>query len=70
MILYVFCVVQCVSFCTGHFVMVPLNLTYLHCLQHSLFQRIFNLYFKIQQLEKTRIYKQPLVKVHICKEHN
>jgi len=21
---------------TGHFVMVPLNLTYLHCLQHSL----------------------------------
>jgi len=21
-------------FCTGHFVMVPLNLTYLHCLQH------------------------------------
>ena len=31
--LYVFCVVLCVSPCTGHFVMVPLNLTYLHCLQ-------------------------------------
>ena len=23
-----------VSVCTGHFIMVPLNLTYLHCLQH------------------------------------
>jgi len=33
-----FCVVPCVSFCTGHFVMVPLNMTYLHCLQHSLFE--------------------------------
>jgi len=36
MVLYVFCVVLCVSFCTRHFVMVPLILTYLHCLQHSL----------------------------------
>jgi len=27
-----FCVVLCVNFCTGHFAMVPLNLTYLHCL--------------------------------------
>jgi len=44
MMLYVFCVVLCVSFCTGHFVMVPFNLTYLHCLQHSLFEHIFNLY--------------------------
>jgi len=25
---------QCVSFCTRHFVMVPLNLTYQHCIQH------------------------------------
>ena len=32
-----FWVVLCVSFCTGHLVMVPLNLTYLHCLQHSFF---------------------------------
>jgi len=24
--------------------MVPLNLTYLHCLQHSLFEHLFNLY--------------------------
>ena len=31
-----FCVVLCVSVCTGHFVMVPLNLTYQHCL-HSFF---------------------------------
>ena len=29
-----FCVVLCDGFCTGHFVMVPLNMTYLHCLQH------------------------------------
>ena len=32
-----FCVVLCVSFCTSHFVMVPLNWTYPHCLQHSFF---------------------------------
>ena len=41
---YSFCVVPCVSFCTGHFVMVPLNMTYLHCLKHSLFEHLFNLY--------------------------
>jgi len=39
----VFCVVPCVSFCTGYFVMVPLNMTYLHCLQNSLFEHLFNL---------------------------
>jgi len=36
----------CIGFCTGHFVMVPLNLTYLHYLQHSLFKHLFNLYYK------------------------
>ena len=41
-----FCVVLCVSFCTGHFVVVPLNLTYIHCLQHSFFEHLFNLYWK------------------------
>jgi len=25
--------------------MVPFNMTYLHCLQHSLFEHLFNLYF-------------------------
>jgi len=45
MMVYVFCIVLCVSFCTGHFVMVPLNLIYLHCLQYSLFEHLFNLYF-------------------------
>ena len=30
-----FCVVLRVGFCTCHFVMVPLNMTYIHCLQHS-----------------------------------
>jgi len=42
-----FGVFLCVSFCTGHFGMVPLNLTYLHCLQHSLFEHLFNLYHMI-----------------------
>ena len=40
-----FCVIPCVSFCTGHFVRVPLNMTYLHCLQHCLFEHLFNLYY-------------------------
>ena len=34
-----------VLFCTGHFVMVPINLTYLHSLQYSFFEHIFNLYY-------------------------
>jgi len=32
------CVVLCVGFCT-----VPLNLTCLHCLQHSFFEHLFHL---------------------------
>ena len=43
----IFCVFPYVSFCTGHFVMVPLNMTYLHCLQHSLFEPLFNLYWNV-----------------------
>jgi len=39
-----FCVLV---FCTGHFVIVPFNLTYLHCLQHSFFEHLFNLYIYI-----------------------
>ena len=31
--------------CTGHFVRVPLILTYLHCLQHFSFEHLFNLYY-------------------------
>ena len=34
----------CVCFCTSHVVMVPLNLTCLHCFQHSFFEHSFNLY--------------------------
>jgi len=30
---------------TGHFVMVPFNFTYLHCLQHSFFEHLFHLYY-------------------------
>ena len=57
-----------VSFCvliffTRHFVMVPLNLTYLHCLQHSLFEHHFNLYYYLfykevtDTLDKEAIYR-------------
>ena len=38
------CVVMCVGFCKGHFLKVPLNLTHLHCLQHSLIEHLLNLY--------------------------
>jgi len=33
-----------VCVCTGHFVMVPINLTYPHFLQHFFFEHIFHLY--------------------------
>ena len=39
------CVVLCVGLCTGQFVMVPLNLTYLHYLKHSFFEHLFNLFW-------------------------
>jgi len=45
MVFYVFLCRSVCWFCTGHFVMVPLNLTYLHCLQHSFFEHLFNLYY-------------------------
>ena len=41
--LCVSCCFKC--FCTGHFVMVPLNLICLHCLQHFSFEYLFNLYW-------------------------
>jgi len=45
LVFYVLCAVMFVGFCTGHFVGVPLNLTCLYCLQHSVFQQLFNLYY-------------------------
>ena len=37
--------------CTGHFAMVPLNLTSaLHCLQHSFFEHLFNVYVQLRRL--------------------
>ena len=40
------CVLWCfVCFCTGHFVMVPINLTCPHCLQHFFFEHLLHLYF-------------------------
>jgi len=53
-----FCVVRCVSFCTGHFVMVPLNMTYLHCLQHSLCEHLFNLYLYIHHIKDINFFWQ------------
>ena len=44
-----FYVVLCVGFCTGHFVMLPLNLTYLHCFQQSFFEHLFNLFIMFQK---------------------
>ena len=41
-----FCIALRVGFCTGHFVMVPINFTYLHCLQHSFFEHLFNFYYE------------------------
>ena len=40
------------KYLTCHFVMVPLNMTYLHCLQHSLFEHLFNLYCYVPGLNK------------------
>jgi len=40
-----FCIVLSICFCTGYFIMVPLNLTCLHCLQHVFFEHLFNLYW-------------------------
>jgi len=45
----VFCAVLRVCFCNGHFVMVPLNLFCLHCLQHFVFEHLFELYEQISQ---------------------
>jgi len=39
-----FCTVLGACFYTGHFVMAPLNMTYLRCLQNSCFEQYFNLY--------------------------
>jgi len=50
-----FCVVLCVCFVPGRFVMVLLNLTYLHCLQHSLFEHLFNLCYKDHYITITKI---------------
>jgi len=41
------CVALCVFLCTGHFVMVSLNLSCLHCLQPYFFEHHFNLYLHI-----------------------
>jgi len=38
-------VLFCCLFCTGHFVIIPLNMACLHCLQHCFFEHLFNLYF-------------------------
>ena len=52
--------VLCVCFCTGRFVMVFLNLTYLHCLQHSFFEHHLNLYKTNQLKICTKLFKSLL----------
>jgi len=42
--LYTPCLWCSVCFCTGHFVMVPINLTFPHCL-HFFFEHLFHLYY-------------------------
>jgi len=41
----VFCAFLCVCFCTGHFVMVPVNLTCLHFYNICFVIHLFNLYY-------------------------
>jgi len=48
--LYTSCFVMFCVFCTGHFVMVPINWTCPHCLQHFFFEHIFHLYFPYRYL--------------------
>ena len=49
-----FCVVLCDGFCLGHFVMAPLNLTYLvHCL-NSLPLNISSIYITIYNISFLR----------------
>jgi len=48
-------------FCTGRFVMVPLNLTCLHCLQHSFFEHHFNLYFILTPYQCKNIIACPAI---------
>ena len=56
-------------FCTGHFVMVPLNFTYLHCLQHPLFEHLFNLYYKLHwtrnQPPETSLFWTDLIELYL-----
>ena len=43
----------CCSVCWflyGPFATAPLNLTYLHCLQHSFFEHLFNVYYFFRPL--------------------
>jgi len=49
----VFCAVLSVCLCTGRFVMVPLNLTCPHCLQHNYFKRLFSVFYHIMHHRAT-----------------
>jgi len=51
MVYYVFLCPSVRWFFTVHFVMVPLNLTYQHCLQHSFFEHLFNLYCEFRKYD-------------------
>ena len=60
-----FCVVLFVFRCMGHFVMAPLNLTCLQCIQHS-FLNISSIYFvpklpKIHNFQDKIVHNDPAV---------
>jgi len=48
--------------------MVPLNLTYLHCLQHSFVEHLFNLYLvkAIRVLNDIDLQYLHVCMVHLC----
>ena len=48
--------------CTGNFVMVPINLTCPHCLQHFFFEHLFHLYY--ETLKTNQTYKMINFKPH------
>ena len=64
-----FCVVLSVGFCTGYFVMVLLNLTYLHCLQHCFNEHHFNLYYSHTDMtSKSSIFWVNLIMFQLLRE--
>jgi len=65
-VLCVFVLICMYFLCTGYFVMVPLKLTYLHCLQHSSFEHLFNLYCQTAMLRLRKYVSAQRGRQEIC----